>query len=58
MVLFGERDALIIVDRYSKYIDAYPLMTKNAEDAYASLVDFFGTEHPKDIYFWSDSAPS
>jgi len=22
--LFGERDALIVVDRYSKYIDAYP----------------------------------
>ena len=50
--LFGERDALIVVDRYSKYIDAYPLMTKNTEDAYASLVDFFGTEHPVDIYFW------
>ena len=33
------------------------LLTKNTEDAYAALVDYFGTEHPLDVYFWSDSAP-
>ena len=55
--LFGERDALIVVDRYSEYIDAYPLMSKQSEDVHASLVDFFGTDNPTDVYIWSDSAP-
>ena len=32
-------------------------MTKNTEDAKASLTDFFGTDSPKDVYLWSDSAP-
>ena len=49
--LFGERDALVVVDRYSKYLDAYPLMSKSTEDAKASLIDFFGTDKPKDVYF-------
>ena len=55
--LFGERDALIVVDRYSGFIDAYPLMSKSAEDVHASLVDYFGSDRPQNVYMWSDSAP-
>ena len=51
MMKLLEAGTSIVVDRYSKYIDAYPLMTKNTDDAYASLVGFFGTEQPKDVYF-------
>ena len=38
--LTGERDALAVVDRYSGFIDAYPLQSNSAEDACASLVTF------------------
>ena len=34
--LMGEREALIIVDRYSDYIDCYPVKRKTTEDAYAA----------------------
>ena len=47
----------MIVDRYSDYIDCFPLGRKTADDAYAAFVDFFGTERPVDVYIWSDSAP-
>ena len=55
MGLTGERDALAIVDRYSNYIDCYPLMTKTADDAYGELLDFFGRARPR--YMWTDSSP-
>ena len=54
--LTGERDALVIVDRYSGYIDAFPLATKSADDAYGAVAEYFGTERPVDVYVWSDSA--
>ena len=56
MGLTGERDALVIVDRYSGYIECYPLESKTADDAHGALVDFFGTDRPVDVYIWSDSA--
>jgi len=55
--LCGERDALVVVDRYSGYMDAYPLMTKQADEVHASLIDYFGCDRPIDVYIWSDSAP-
>ena len=54
--LTGERDALLIVDRYSGYVDAFPLKTKSADDAYEAFVEYFGDYRPKDVYIWSDSA--
>jgi len=54
--LTGERDALLIVDRYSGYIDAFPLGSKTAEDAYGAFAEYFGSERPVDVYVWSDSA--
>ena len=55
--LMGERDALIIVDRYSDYIDVFPVMRKTTEDAHAGFVEFLGTDKPTDMYIWSDSSP-
>ena len=52
MGLTGERDALAIVDRYSNYIDCYPLMKKTADDAYGALLDFFGRARPR--YMWTE----
>ena len=54
--LTGERDALVIVDRYTEYIDAFPLATKSADDAQAALIEYFGTDPAKEVYIWSDSA--
>ena len=53
--LTGERDALVVVDRYSEYVDCFPLMTKTADDAHGALLDFFGRSRPK--YMWTDSSP-
>ena len=47
MGLTGERDALVVVDRYSEYVDCFPLMTKAADDAHGALLDFFGRCRPK-----------
>ena len=55
MGLTGERDALVVVDRYSDYVDCYPLMTKTADDAHGALLDFFVRSRPK--YMWTDSSP-
>ena len=52
----GERDALLIVDRYSGYLDVFPLATKSADDAFGAFVEYFGTDKPVDVYVWSDSA--
>ena len=56
MGLTGERDALVIVDRYSNYVDIFPLKSKDADDAYQAFVEYFGEENPTDVYIWSDSA--
>ena len=37
MGLTAEHDALVVVDRYSDYVDCYPLMTKTADDAHGAL---------------------
>ena len=55
MGLTGERNALAIVDRFSDYKDCFLLATKDAEDAYGALLEFFGRSRPK--YMWTDSAP-
>ena len=55
MGLTGERDALVVVDRYSEYVDCFPLMTKTADDAHGALLDFFGRSRPK--YMWTDNSP-
>ena len=55
MGLMGERDALVVVDRSSEYVDCFPLMTKTADDAHGALLDFFGPSRPK--YMWTDSSP-
>ena len=47
MGLTGERDALAVVDRFTDYIDSYPLMTKSADDARGALLELFGRSRPK-----------
>ena len=42
MGLFGERDALVIVDRYTEYVDAFPLKSKSAKDALRAFNEYFG----------------
>jgi len=54
--LTGERDALLVVDRFTDYIDCYPLATKTADDAYGAFVEYFGKEKPSEVYIWTDSA--
>ena len=56
MGLFGERDALLIVDKYTLYVDAFPLKSKSAKDALWAFNEYFGNDSPKDVYVWSDSA--
>ncbi len=56
MGMKGERDALIVVDRYSKYLDCFPLRSKSAQDAVAAFREFFSSDAPTDVYIWSDSA--
>ena len=48
---------MLVVDRYSDYIDVFPLSNKSAADAQAAFIEYFGTEKPTDVYLWSDSAP-
>ena len=55
MGLTRERDALVVVDRYSEYVGCFPLMSKAADDAHGALLDFFGPSRPK--YMWTDSSP-
>ena len=43
MGLTGERDALVVVDRATVYIDCFPLMSKTAPDAHGALLEFFGS---------------
>ena len=56
MGLFGARDALLIVDRATLYVDAFPLKSKSAKDALWAFNEYFGEDTPKDVYVWSDSA--
>ena len=44
MGLTGERDALVVVDRATGYMDCYPLMSKSAEYAHEAMLDFFGPQ--------------
>ena len=51
----GERDALIIGDRWSEWIMGYPVQTKNANDSYACFTHFLGPGLKID-YLWTDSS--
>ena len=42
MGLTGERDALICADVASIYLDAFPLMSRHADEAYGALKEFWG----------------
>ena len=55
MGLTGERDALVIVDRATSYIDCFPLMSRLSSDAYGALKEFYGDVAPKRLY--TDNAP-
>jgi hypothetical protein len=37
--LTGDKDALVIKDRFTKYVEGYPLPTKSADDAYGAFRD-------------------
>ena len=55
MGLTGERDALVIVDRGTNYMDCFPLQSRNHGDAYGALQEFFGEHLPSRMY--TDNAP-
>ena len=55
--LTGEKDALLIVDKHSGYLDVFPLMTKSAVYASSAFLEYFGNTIPSEAYIWSDSAP-
>ena len=54
MGLTGERNALDILDRGTDYKDCFPLLTKDADDAYGAFVEFLGKRRVE--YAWTDSA--
>ena len=56
MGLTGERDALVILDRASRYKDCFPLQSRNAADAAGALGEFMGDVKPKRMY--TDNEPS
>ena len=58
MGLTGERDALVIVDRYSKYVDIFPLKSKDADDAYQAFVEYVGEEIRPTSTFGATRRPS
>jgi len=51
----GMRYLLVIYDRATRWVDAYPLVTKSADDAYACFVDFAGPSRRLG-YVWSDNS--
>ena len=51
--LTGERDALIFVDVYSKYFDAFPLASKSADDDFSTFSEYVGTCRPVEACVWS-----
>jgi hypothetical protein len=53
--LTGDKDALVIKDRFTKYVEGYPLPTKNADDAYGAFRDFFGRKFQVN-YMWTDDS--
>ena len=55
MGLTGERDALVIVDRYSDYKDCFAVQSKSGDDALGALLEFFGKSRPS--YIYTDNAP-
>ena len=48
--LTGERDALVVVDQGTTYIDCFPLMSRKSPDAYGALKEFFGDVRLKRMY--------
>jgi len=51
----GHREALVIMDRATRWIDCYPLKTKSWEDAHKSFVDFIGPKQKVELVY-SDNA--
>ena len=54
--VLGDRTALIVLDRATKWLDAFPLLTKTALDTANALKEFLGPED-KIESFYSDSSP-
>ena len=50
----GDRDALIIKDRAIGWIACYPVPDKGADEAYAKILNFLGTQ--KCRYLWTDGS--
>ena len=51
----GHKEALVVLDRATRWIDCYPLRTKTWEDVLKSLIDF---RDPRDVVklVYSDNA--
>ena len=55
MGLTGERDALVVTDRATEYIDCFPLLSRHASDTQGALREFWGDVKPARMY--TDNAP-
>ena len=51
----GDKTALVIFVRATKWLDVWPLRTKSGDDAYFALQQFAGPNAPK-MYLYSDGS--
>ena len=48
--ILGDRVALVVLDRATKWIDCFPLLTKGAIDAAHALAEFMGKDQMQSFY--------
>ena len=53
--VLGDKTALVVLDRGTKWIDMFPLLTKDTPDAKAAMKEFMGRDELQSFY--SDNSP-
>jgi hypothetical protein len=53
--IMGDKVGLVVLDRATKWLDCFPLLSKSATDAAIALAEFMGKERMQSFY--SDNSP-